>query len=332
MQIQSQGGFADPDLYLAVWATKAPIPVEPCHYENLRKSMLPPPFITHSQKATDVPFYAEAADDFVLTDPDDPDGDNACRLDQVQFAVWHSVPTTTPQNWSGVKITIYQDRGNVCGGQNQAFECSFNLQKGPGGYPIATPAGSDRQHGECCLNPAKAAVVCELKVPMSLVNFSPQTQLPGLWDITVLALDQYACNLEKNKKYWIAPAPVMDLVDAAGVPLGFTFLLTSPNSVDHEVQVISDQFFPVSAWQTLQSQIGWPETDLYLGVWATKAPSCPWDCVGNDGEIGIDEFLAVLGRWGVAPNNPCDFDGDGMIGINEFLKVLGLWGPCPKEP
>ena len=82
-------------------------------------------------------------------------------------------------------------------------------------------------------------------------------------------------------------------------------------------------------WQQISTQLQWPETDLYLGVWATKAPSCPWDCVGNDGEIGIDEFLAVLGRWGVAPNNPCDFDGDGMIGINEFLKVLGLWGLCP---
>ena len=54
---------------------------------------------------------------------------------------------------------------------------------------------------------------------------------------------------------------------------------------------------------------------------------CPWDCVGDDGEIGIDEFLAVLGGWG-GPG-PCDFDGDGTIGILEFLKVLGVWGPCP---
>ena len=48
--------------------------------------------------------------------------------------------------------------------------------------------------------------------------------------------------------------------------------------------------------------------------------SCPWDCVGNDGEIGIDEFLAVLGRWGVAPNNPCDFDGDGMVDEDEIVS------------
>ena len=54
---------------------------------------------------------------------------------------------------------------------------------------------------------------------------------------------------------------------------------------------------------------------------------CPWDCaLPPDGEVGIEEFLAVLGQWGTV--NTCDFDGDG-VGITDFLKVLGLWGPCP---
>ena len=52
--------------------------------------------------------------------------------------------------------------------------------------------------------------------------------------------------------------------------------------------------------------------------------------VGDDGIIGIDEFLSVLGQWGAVPaNTPCDFDGNLNVGIDEFLKVLGLWGPCP---
>ncbi len=54
---------------------------------------------------------------------------------------------------------------------------------------------------------------------------------------------------------------------------------------------------------------------------------CVWDCVGNDGVIGIEEFLAVLGTWGEV-GAPCDYDGDG-VGITDFLKVLGLWGACP---
>ncbi len=64
-----------------------------------------------------------------------------------------------------------------------------------------------------------------------------------------------------------------------------------------------------------------------LSVGYDPPPDCPWDCVNGDGEIGIDEFLAVLGTWGEV-GVPCDFDGDG-VGINDFLKVLGLWGPCP---
>ncbi len=63
---------------------------------------------------------------------------------------------------------------------------------------------------------------------------------------------------------------------------------------------------------------------------ACPASTCLWDCVGDDGIIGIDEFLGVLGLWGSGHvNEPCDFDGDGTVGIDEFLKVLGLWGTCP---
>ncbi len=54
---------------------------------------------------------------------------------------------------------------------------------------------------------------------------------------------------------------------------------------------------------------------------------CPWDCSNGDGEVGIHDFLAVLGTWGQV-GAPCDFDGNG-VGINDFLKILGNWGPCP---
>ena len=62
---------------------------------------------------------------------------------------------------------------------------------------------------------------------------------------------------------------------------------------------------------------------------STTLSECPWDCVGGDGIVGIDEFLAVLGLWGTGHvDEPCDFDGDGVIGIQEFLKIL-VFGPCP---
>ncbi len=55
--------------------------------------------------------------------------------------------------------------------------------------------------------------------------------------------------------------------------------------------------------------------------------TCPWDCGDDDGMVGIVDFLAVLGQWGMVGSS-CDFSGTG-VGINQFLKLLGHWGPCP---
>ncbi|MCH7799021.1 MAG: 4Fe-4S dicluster domain-containing protein [Planctomycetes bacterium] len=39
--------------------------------------------------------------------------------------------------------------------------------------------------------------------------------------------------------------------------------------------------------------------------------------------------LALLGAWGTDPGGPPDFDGDGDVGIVDFLELLGHWGLCP---
>ncbi len=282
-----------------------------CHYDNLRLGKGD----AASQKATDFPFYAETADDFVLSDPDDPDGLNGCRLDQVVFGVRHDVPGTSPDDWSGVKITIYQDRGNVCVEQELDPACERNPDKGPAGFPVPSP--DERQHLPCCRGPSEEAIVCELKIPMTNVDVDP---IGDDYEITVSGLDQFDCLLEKNKKYWIAPAPVMPFAS------GQTYLLTSKNSVDHEAQLIFPELGIVS-WSRIQSQLGIPGSDLYLGIWAIKPTTCPWDCGDGDGMVGIVDFLAVLAQWGLV-DTPCDFDGGG-VGIVDFLKLLANWGPCP---
>ena len=53
--------------------------------------------------------------------------------------------------------------------------------------------------------------------------------------------------------------------------------------------------------------------------------ACPWDLDG-DGQIGIGDFLIVIGGWGTPAG---DVDGDGDTGISDFLALLGHWGPCP---
>jgi predicted outer membrane repeat protein len=56
-------------------------------------------------------------------------------------------------------------------------------------------------------------------------------------------------------------------------------------------------------------------------------PPCLWDCGGdNNDNVGVIDFLVLLGQWG-QPGS-CDFDGGG-VGITDLLALLGMWGPCP---
>jgi hypothetical protein len=57
--------------------------------------------------------------------------------------------------------------------------------------------------------------------------------------------------------------------------------------------------------------------------------ACPWDLDG-DGDVGITDFLELLGAWGTDPGGPPDFDGGG-VGITDFLELLANWGPCPGD-
>ena len=61
------------------------------------------------------------------------------------------------------------------------------------------------------------------------------------------------------------------------------------------------------------------------GVTATP---CPYDCEAvPNGEVGINDFLDLLGQWAQVDSS-CDIDGGG-VGINDFLGLLANWGPCP---
>lgn len=60
-----------------------------------------------------------------------------------------------------------------------------------------------------------------------------------------------------------------------------------------------------------------------------QALACSADCVGGDGIVGIEEFLAVLAQWGMTGSS-CDLDaGAPGVGIEEFLRILANWGACP---
>jgi hypothetical protein len=46
-------------------------------------------------------------------------------------------------------------------------------------------------------------------------------------------------------------------------------------------------------------------------------PPCPWDCGNDDGNVGVNDFLAMIAGWG-GPGS-CDFDGGGVINVADFL-------------
>jgi hypothetical protein len=58
------------------------------------------------------------------------------------------------------------------------------------------------------------------------------------------------------------------------------------------------------------------------------SPLCPWD-IDGDGDVGVTDFLGLLGAWGANPGHPADFDEDGVVGVSDFLELLANWGPCP---
>ncbi|MHC4211355.1 MAG: hypothetical protein ACYSWT_16765 [Planctomycetota bacterium] len=65
-----------------------------------------------------------------------------------------------------------------------------------------------------------------------------------------------------------------------------------------------------------------------VGVLLTPVDGPPGD-VNGDGDVGIDDFLALLAAWGACPQPPdacpSDFDGDGVVGVVDFLILLANW-------
>jgi carboxypeptidase D len=68
----------------------------------------------------------------------------------------------------------------------------------------------------------------------------------------------------------------------------------------------------------------WDESDGTFIV--ISVPPCPAD-IDGDGEIGITDFLLLLGAWGNT-GGPEDINGDGAVDVLDFLELLAAWGPC----
>ena len=59
---------------------------------------------------------------------------------------------------------------------------------------------------------------------------------------------------------------------------------------------------------------------------ACDPPACPGDCADGNGEVGIEDFLRLLGQWG--GTGSCDIVNPCPVDIQDFLEPLGQWGAC----
>ncbi len=111
-----------------------------------------------------------------------------------------------------------------------------------------------------------------------------------------------------------AGSPCIDAANNIAVPAGIT------TDLDGNPRFVDDPDTP-------DTGNGDPPI-VDMGAYEFQGASlCPWDCEPTpNGDVGINDFLAVLAQWG-GPGS-CDFDGGG-VGINDFLDLLANWGPCP---
>jgi hypothetical protein len=56
--------------------------------------------------------------------------------------------------------------------------------------------------------------------------------------------------------------------------------------------------------------------------------ACPAD-TDDDGDVDVDDLLAVIRDWGPCAGCAGDIDGDGDVDVDDLLALIGGWGACP---
>jgi hypothetical protein len=72
-------------------------------------------------------------------------------------------------------------------------------------------------------------------------------------------------------------------------------------------------------------------TFVLNGVVEVEVDKCPAD-INADGEVDVDDLIAVILGWGPcpAPPAPClpDIDRSGSVDVDDLIAVILAWGPC----
>ena len=98
-----------------------------------------------------------------------------------------------------------------------------------------------------------------------------------------------------------------------------------PVTFDSDLVTGGDLDFPPQINILISDGFGCP--GVRVTVNAAPGSSNPADVApgGGDGVVGILDFLAVLGNWGLSGPRATDIDGSGTVGIGDLLIVLAEW-------
>ncbi|MCP4759859.1 MAG: hypothetical protein GY894_07220 [Planctomycetes bacterium] len=66
----------------------------------------------------------------------------------------------------------------------------------------------------------------------------------------------------------------------------------------------------------------------FAAIHVGEIETCPSD-ISGDGEVNVDDILAVVAAFGACDSCDEDLDGDGIVGIDDLLVAIADWGSCP---
>lgn len=97
-----------------------------------------------------------------------------------------------------------------------------------------------------------------------------------------------------------------------------------------------DTATPFTHWGRMFNVASGQGSKVDMGAYETQQiTACRWDIasIGGgsppDGQVAINDFLALYADWGSCPGCGADFDNDLMVGITDLLELLAVWGCCP---
>ena len=57
-------------------------------------------------------------------------------------------------------------------------------------------------------------------------------------------------------------------------------------------------------------------------------PECPADIADADGDVNVNDLLALLANWGTAGAGSNIAEPANVVDVNDLLGLLGAWGSC----